>query len=76
MDLLQEIKSIEIDDKLNVNYITTYHSPSRIKLRVDYYFWICKLYVLYYHQGRLSSTWHNKPTDTGLILNYHALAWR
>ena len=24
--------------------------------------------------GRLSSTWYNKPTDTGLIMNYHALA--
>ena len=24
--------------------------------------------------GRLSSTWCNKPTDTGLIMNYHALA--
>ena len=22
----------------------------------------------------LSSTWYNKPTDTGLIMNYHALA--
>ena len=27
-------------------------------------------------QGNLSSTWYNKPTDTGLILNYHALAPR
>ena len=25
-------------------------------------------------QGKLSSTWYNKPTDTGLIMNYHALA--
>ena len=24
--------------------------------------------------GKLSSTWYNKPTDTGLIMNYHALA--
>ena len=24
--------------------------------------------------GALSSTWYNKPTDTGLIMNYHALA--
>ena len=24
--------------------------------------------------GKISSTWYNKPTDTGLILNYHALA--
>ena len=24
--------------------------------------------------GTLSSTWYNKPTDTGLIMNYHALA--
>ena len=27
-------------------------------------------------EGNLSSTWYNKPTDTGLILNYHALAPR
>ena len=26
------------------------------------------------NQGSLSSTWYNKPTDTGLIMNYHALA--
>ena len=24
--------------------------------------------------GRLSSTWYTKPTDTGLIMNYHSLA--
>ena len=24
--------------------------------------------------GHLSSTWYNKPTDTGLIMNYHSLA--
>ena len=24
--------------------------------------------------GKLPSTWYNKPTDTGLIMNYHALA--
>ena len=27
-----------------------------------------------YGSGRLSSTWYSKPTDTGLILNYHGLA--
>ena len=26
------------------------------------------------HNGTLSSTWYCKPSDTGLILNYHALA--
>ena len=27
------------------------------------------------HKGNsLTSTWYNKPTDTGLIMNYHALA--
>ena len=25
-------------------------------------------------QGKLSSTWYNKPTDTGLIMNFHATA--
>ena len=24
--------------------------------------------------GELSSTWYSKPTDTGLIMNFHALA--
>ena len=24
--------------------------------------------------GKLESTWYTKPTDTGLVLNYHALA--
>ena len=27
-----------------------------------------------HHKRDLSSTWYNKPTDTGLIMNYHALA--
>ena len=27
-------------------------------------------------KGYCSSTWYNKPTDTGLVLNYHALAPR
>ena len=27
-----------------------------------------------HNNGTLSSTWYNKPTDTGLIMNYHALA--
>ena len=26
------------------------------------------------NDGQLSSTWYNKPTDTGLIMNYHSLA--
>ena len=31
--------------------------------------------ILHNHQtGSLSSTWYNKPTDMGLIMNYHALA--
>ena len=31
--------------------------------------------ILHDHDtGKLSSTWYNKPTDTGLIMNFHALA--
>ena len=31
--------------------------------------------IFYDHEtGALSSTWYRKPTDTGLIMNYHALA--
>ena len=26
--------------------------------------------------GKLTSTWYSKPTDTGLVMNYHALAPR
>ena len=25
-------------------------------------------------EGKLTSTWYNKPTDTGLIMNFHVLA--
>ena len=32
--------------------------------------------MLMNEEGKLSSRWYNKPTDTGLILNYHALAPR
>ena len=27
-----------------------------------------------HHENTLSSTWYCKPTDTGLILNFHAMA--
>ena len=27
-----------------------------------------------HHESTLSSTWYCKPTDTGLILNFHAMA--
>ena len=36
---------------------------------------ICIIYMKIIHLGNnLTSTWYNKPTDTGLIMNYHALA--
>ena len=30
--------------------------------------------IIHNTNGKLCSTWYNKPTDTGLIMNYHALA--
>ena len=30
--------------------------------------------MLHNDRGKLSSSWYRKPTDTGLTLNFHALA--
>ena len=36
---------------------------------------LIKMRVIHDHEtGKLSSAWYFKPTDTGLIMNYHALA--
>ena len=75
-DILQEIKSREITKKiaqinaLHNNLTFTIEKQENGKLP------FLDMRIIRDLQGNLSSTWYNKPTDTGLILNYHALAPR
>ena len=72
-DIIREIKKDDIDDKLvqlnnlHPNLAFTIEKEAKGKLP-----FLDMLIIHKVEQG--SSTWFTKATDTGLILNYHALA--
>ena len=72
-DILRTIKESLIENKLS--QINLLHSNLKFILEIKQngklLFWdIC----IEHHESLLSSTWYCKPTDTGLILNFHAVA--
>ena len=72
-DILRTIKKSLIENKLSD--INSLHPNFQFTLEVEQngklpFLDIC----IEYHENTLSSSWHCKPTDTGLILNYHAMA--
>ena len=72
-DIIRDIKKDCITDKLNE--INSMH-PSlafTIEREQDGSIPFLDMRIMN-SNGYLTSTWYNKPTDTGLILNYHALA--
>ena len=75
-DILQEMKSAMIESKLRT--INTLHGNLKftIERQTDGKIPFLDMQITCDGNGNLSSTWYNKPTDTGLILNYHALAPR
>ena len=74
-DILQEMKSSNIENKLaeinNLHPNLTFTMEKQNDGKIPFLDMIINN-----SEGNLSSTWYNKPTDTGLILNYHALAPR
>ena len=72
-DILREIRRPEIDNKLaDINNL---HPNLSFTIEKENEGTLPFLDMKLKHEGiHLSSTWYSKPTDTGLILNYHALA--
>jgi len=74
-DIFRDIKSAEVDQKLVE--INGFHPKLSFTIEREIGGRLAFLDMQLIHQGgRITSTWFSKPTDTGLILNYHALAPR
>lgn len=72
-DILQNIKRTHIETKLDE--INNLHPSLRFTIERESNGAIPFLDMkIMNNEGQLSSTWYNKPTDTGLIMNFHALA--
>ena len=72
-DIIQNIKKVQIEQKLTA--INGLHPSLRFTIEREENGSIPFLDMRIIHSnGPLSSTWYNKPIDTGLIMNYHALA--
>ena len=74
-DILKENKRRLIEEKLQE--INSLHANLSFTLEreQDQQLPVLDMKILHDHgTGELSSTWHTKPTDTGLIMNFHALA--
>ena len=73
-DILRDIDSQQVDEKLNE--INNLHPALKFTIEREQNSSIPFLDMKIHHNqdGSLSSTWYSKKTDTGLIMNYHALA--
>ena len=72
-DIIREIKKVLLTEMLET--INNLHPKLKFTVEREVDGKISFLDMLIIHEGsNLSSTWYNKPTDTGLILNFHALA--
>ena len=73
-DILRNIKRHQTDQKLAE--INNLHPALKftIERETDGTIPFLDMKLIHEEQGKLSSTWYQKPTDTGLIMNYHALA--
>ena len=71
-DIIREIKAAEVQAKLAE--INQFHPKLKFTIEMEENGKIPFLDMEINHVGnRLSSTWYVKPTDTGLIMNYHAV---
>ena len=74
-DIIQEIKIQDIQAKLS--QINQLHPNLKFTIEIEENGRLPFLDMEICHVGNsLSSTWYLKPTDTGLIMNFHALAPR
>ena len=72
-DILREIKRVEIDS--NLAEINNLHPNLSFTIKKENEGTLPFLDMqLIRKDSQVSSTWYSKPTDTGLILNFHALA--
>ena len=72
-DILRSIKNHLVEQKLL--HINSLHPNLKFTIEVEtegklLFLDIC----IIHHENSLASTWYCKPTDTGLIMNFHALA--
>ena len=72
-DIVREIKTENIDQKLNE--INSYHPALKftIEKETDNSLPLLDMKIMR-KDCKLSSTWYSKPTDTGLIMNFHSFA--
>ena len=72
-DILRDIKRHDIEDKvLEINEL---HPSLKFTHECETNSSIAFLDMMICRsEGEVKSTWHTKPTDTGLSINYHALA--
>ena len=72
-DIIRNIKQIDIEEKLAT--INNLHPSLKFTIEREENGSIPFLDMkIIRNNGQLSSTWYNKPTDTGLIMNCYALA--
>ena len=75
-DILQDMKSNKIESELGVINALHENLKFTIERQTNGKITFLDMQITCDQHGKLSSSWYNKPTDTGLILNYHALAPR
>ena len=72
-DIIRDIKKVEADQKLAE--INTYHPSLKFTMERESDGSIPFLDMkIMNSDGLLSSTWYCKPTDTGITMNFHAMA--
>ena len=72
-DIIRDVKKAKIQEKLDE--INSIHPSLKFTIERQQEGSIPFLDMrIMNNNGRLSSTWYSKPSDTGLIMNFHALA--
>ena len=72
-DVLCSVRKSEVDERLSM--INELHDNLKFTYELENGGTIPFLDMLILNKsGSLSSSWYRKPTDTGLTLNFHALA--
>ena len=74
-DILIEIKQPSVEQKLKEINKLHKNLQFTIERENNKSLPFLDMNIIHDHEtGKLSSTWYNKPTDTGLIMNFHTLA--
>lgn len=76
-DIIRDIKTRKIEEKLveinNIHPKLNFTIERQQKVRQEGQIPFLDMRIIN-RNGQLSSTWYSKPSDTGLIMNFHALA--